>query len=504
MMRKILAISALLAGLLPAAAQVPNFPQTLPANTVVGRLGTGAGPSQAIPFATLSAQLFSATNVSTVFNTAFCSTSGMFLKVTSPAHWGCSAISAIDLPNPATNALGGVQSLPIVNGQVLGGISNTGVIQPATSAWFTSNLSQALAVGRLGNTTPAFQVDASQTNQITGITIAGQASGNGVNLSAIGETNVPLIINAAGSGTINFGTISTGSINNFQDTFINKTTPKLAFTSGNTNETGILQSKGTGGFLFKNDSSETIGSIVPAAGSGIISWVDLRGQTGTTSVLQSAGTGSDHGLTVRTKGSGTLILGTDSVNQITIPHVAGVTNLMQLNGSNGGNPTATTTGGNLALTCASGCGTTTISPVTGAAVTGGFNPTLRAVQLTLDLNSVGAEKNFTSAIVLPSPATRFRIATIGVINTGTTASLTTAQLGVYSATGGGGTAYATALALTACTANSSPNAGQFCAPSLGTLATRIFSSGASIFVRTDTAQGAAATGDILLTYEVIQ
>lgn len=42
-------------GLLPAIApaQVPNFPQTLPANTVVGRLGIGPGPSQAIPITTI-------------------------------------------------------------------------------------------------------------------------------------------------------------------------------------------------------------------------------------------------------------------------------------------------------------------------------------------------------------------------------------------------------------------------------------------------------------------
>jgi hypothetical protein len=45
-----------LAALSHALAQVPNFPQTLPANSVVGRLGT-AGPSQAIPFASLVAGL---------------------------------------------------------------------------------------------------------------------------------------------------------------------------------------------------------------------------------------------------------------------------------------------------------------------------------------------------------------------------------------------------------------------------------------------------------------
>src|SRR5262245_31284388 len=64
-MRKILGLIALLLGLAPAAAQVPGFPQTLPANTVVGRLGTGSGPSQAISFSVLPAQLLSQVGVST-------------------------------------------------------------------------------------------------------------------------------------------------------------------------------------------------------------------------------------------------------------------------------------------------------------------------------------------------------------------------------------------------------------------------------------------------------
>src|SRR5258707_1280913 len=42
-------------GLLPALAVAQQ--QTLPANTVVGRLGIGPGPSQAIPFANLATQL---------------------------------------------------------------------------------------------------------------------------------------------------------------------------------------------------------------------------------------------------------------------------------------------------------------------------------------------------------------------------------------------------------------------------------------------------------------
>jgi hypothetical protein len=40
-----------------AVAQTPPFPATLPANTVVGRLGTGPGPAQAIPFSRFIAEL---------------------------------------------------------------------------------------------------------------------------------------------------------------------------------------------------------------------------------------------------------------------------------------------------------------------------------------------------------------------------------------------------------------------------------------------------------------
>ena len=36
---------------------VPYFPQTLPAGTVVGRLAASAGPTEAIPFATLFGQM---------------------------------------------------------------------------------------------------------------------------------------------------------------------------------------------------------------------------------------------------------------------------------------------------------------------------------------------------------------------------------------------------------------------------------------------------------------
>lgn len=61
MTRLVALIFGLLATVSAALAQsssgVPYFPQTLPASTVVGRLSSGAGPTEAIPFTTLYAAL---------------------------------------------------------------------------------------------------------------------------------------------------------------------------------------------------------------------------------------------------------------------------------------------------------------------------------------------------------------------------------------------------------------------------------------------------------------
>ncbi len=55
-MRRVAAILALLAGLLPSTAIAQRLPD-LPSNTVYGRLGIGPGPGQALPFSVLTAQV---------------------------------------------------------------------------------------------------------------------------------------------------------------------------------------------------------------------------------------------------------------------------------------------------------------------------------------------------------------------------------------------------------------------------------------------------------------
>ena len=82
-MKKHLLALAALAFATPVLAQVPSFPQTLPANTVVGRLGIGPGPSQAIPFAVLTSNLFG----------SLCTTAGAFpIYNATAAAWRCSTV----------------------------------------------------------------------------------------------------------------------------------------------------------------------------------------------------------------------------------------------------------------------------------------------------------------------------------------------------------------------------------------------------------------------------
>lgn len=91
-----------------------------------------------------------------------------------------------------------------------GGMFTTGV------GIFTATNSSAFAVGRQGGTSPAFQVDSNTASSITGIKVTAAATGGGVAVAAIGETNVNTTINAAGTGTLSLNSSNTG------DTILNR------------------------------------------------------------------------------------------------------------------------------------------------------------------------------------------------------------------------------------------------------------------------------------------
>lgn len=97
---------------------------------------------------------------------------------------------------------------------LVAGVSNpvapTGTV--AGTLTVTSASASALAVGRLGATTPALQVDASAATSVTGLKITAGASGGGLALAVVGATNEALTIDAQGSGTLTLNGTATGAI----------------------------------------------------------------------------------------------------------------------------------------------------------------------------------------------------------------------------------------------------------------------------------------------------
>ena len=123
---------------------------------------------------------------------------------------GATTVNKLAMPDDLADALSVVEG---ANKYLTFVTTNAGEkIQANKPVEITSAGAAALAVGRLGSTTPAFQVDASTGTSITGVKVKSAAASGGVAISAIGETNVNMTIDAAGSGTITIGGTSTGAI----------------------------------------------------------------------------------------------------------------------------------------------------------------------------------------------------------------------------------------------------------------------------------------------------
>lgn len=213
-MRKLIATVAVLAALLPslAAAQPP---QTLPANTVLGRLGIGTGPAQAIPFATLSAQL--------TLSNAVTSIGGMSGAISCGANLVCSGGSISVLSSVAQGDLlygsaAGVISELAKDANATRYLSNTGASN--NPAWaqinlangVTNNLPIANLAGGTGAGATTFLRGDNSWNQITSaaLNITATACSNQF-VTAIAATGVGSCTTAALAGAqfANQGTTTT-------------------------------------------------------------------------------------------------------------------------------------------------------------------------------------------------------------------------------------------------------------------------------------------------------
>jgi hypothetical protein len=93
----------------------------------------------------------------------------------------------------------------------------------------TAQNASAFTVGRQGATSPAFQVDSSISNSVTGLKVTAGIAGGGLTLAEVGgNTDESLTISAKGAGTVTLAGTSTGAIQFFSSS--NKITSAGALT----------------------------------------------------------------------------------------------------------------------------------------------------------------------------------------------------------------------------------------------------------------------------------
>jgi hypothetical protein len=187
----------------------------------------------------------------------------------------------------------------------------TGTLSSANQT-ITSTSANANAVGPAGTTNPTFNVDSSTASAATGLNIKSAAAAAGLALSVLSSgTNENLTINAKGTGTITFGSASTGAIIHTPPT-----TLSAALTYGGVALANSVTGTGSMALSISPTFTGTVTAPLLAGGSAVSSTLTLQSTT-------AAGT-SD--LILLKTGSQVERLRVDNLGQFTINN-AGSTSL---------------------------------------------------------------------------------------------------------------------------------------------------------------------------------
>jgi hypothetical protein len=214
---------------LPAWAQSPQYPQTLPMNSVWGRLGISPGPPQAIPFVTLAAQLRQFTNLvagpssTAAGHFAFWNAANGTLLSDGGAPGALAFLGIgtglgssggnLNLQPASASTIGGVNSIAAVAHQWISSISTAGLpalSQPAIadiSGWGTG---VATALGNAVTGTGNMVLSASPTFTGT-ISAAGANFTSSVIINNIGSSAVIPFYNGAASQGVEVGSVCISS-----------------------------------------------------------------------------------------------------------------------------------------------------------------------------------------------------------------------------------------------------------------------------------------------------
>lgn len=185
----------------------------------------------------------------------------------------------------------GSSSVLLPSGTTIGGSSLTAL------GTITSTSANAFSVGPAGTTNPTFNVDASTASAADGIDIVGLASGSGATVAVITPgTNSPLKIDAAGSGTISLGSISTGAV----------------VVGGATSHSPLQVSSTSASALVVGRQGSTNPVLKVDASTGtVITGLSIKGAATTNGIaLLALDTNANTGFTLDAKGTGAVNINT--------------------------------------------------------------------------------------------------------------------------------------------------------------------------------------------------
>lgn len=353
--------------------------------------------------------------------------SGLLVGTTDTQTLANKTLTSPVMTNPALGtatgtslALGGCT----IGSNVLCVNGNTALSGTLTSGahTITSSTASALAVGANGATNPALQIDASTVSSATGIKIKSAASSGGVAVSIITSgTNENLTIDAAGSGAITLGSVSTGAI-----VLTRATTLSAALTyggvtfnnavTGTGNLVGSISPTFTGTVTMPAVNFGGAVAITSASASALA--VGLNGATnpafvvnastasqaaglsvtgavtGGTVLLSAIDSGSNTNLTINAKGTGQIAIGTGSTGAVTIAPAVQLNSTLTYGGVTVA-ASVTGTGSMVLSTAPTITGHPTIEGVTSTGATGtgafvfGSNPSIGNLTVTSAFTATG-------------------------------------------------------------------------------------------------------------------
>ena len=130
-----------------------------------------------------------------------------------PFAAGIDSTLTTDATSIATGSVITAGGVGIAKALWVGGLANIAGVLTTIAQTITSASANAFAVGRVGTTNPAFNIDASTALSATGVNIKSAAAAGGVAVSVLSSgANEALTVNAKGSGTIGIGSVSTGAV----------------------------------------------------------------------------------------------------------------------------------------------------------------------------------------------------------------------------------------------------------------------------------------------------